>query len=558
MPIGSHFVKASKLFFRLAKDLAPFFYEVPRGKHSPSFFPSRFSSLPNICAFLAFGAYDVLLRQLGVRESPKSGDYAKSLLELNKEIGAVKLNANELNSVIEVVNLAASDKEQSLNPPSDEIYAPNQSGKLIRVIDLMQNDRPWLIHSGRIDVTLIHLVHPKVTKEICDKLQIKCLSTKVVEILDKNFVPREIGTSPSHAGLNTMMKSDIFADIVQSLVPRKMTNKAVNSSLRNLHIVAVESIQTRFITVDYRGNFTADITNPVAGSRPPCYVDGDRVLLTRLPVGVSQELAVAAALCDKFNIQREHVAGLTAILGSQASRIAEIKMMTGLFEDGNNDELHRGTPGHPLVPTDLNLVEIKPLKMFKHGEIVALRQSNDSSQLVYGTVSETQDSSSISRLRVYVADGVEETFLSSQVYSLKGGSREQETQSNIAAQNVEVFRGEHPILEPLNNENDMFENKSDQNQQQMGHIRRDEVLTAVQDLLQSADLSLKDDAKNMMHSNLSLKDELSKKMNELECLEKKTKSLSDNVSKGIDSFLCPITRVSIQMKLHLTASFNFI
>jgi len=33
VPIGTTLVKASKLFFRLSKDLAPFFFEVPRGKH---------------------------------------------------------------------------------------------------------------------------------------------------------------------------------------------------------------------------------------------------------------------------------------------------------------------------------------------------------------------------------------------------------------------------------------------------------------------------------------------------------------------------------------------
>jgi hypothetical protein len=32
VPVGSSFVKANRLFFRLSKDLAPFFYEVPRGK----------------------------------------------------------------------------------------------------------------------------------------------------------------------------------------------------------------------------------------------------------------------------------------------------------------------------------------------------------------------------------------------------------------------------------------------------------------------------------------------------------------------------------------------
>ena len=31
VPIAARFVKANRLFFRLSKNLAPFFYEVPRG-----------------------------------------------------------------------------------------------------------------------------------------------------------------------------------------------------------------------------------------------------------------------------------------------------------------------------------------------------------------------------------------------------------------------------------------------------------------------------------------------------------------------------------------------
>jgi hypothetical protein len=66
----------------------------------------------------------------------------------------------------------------------------------------------------------------------------------------------------------------------------------------------------------------------------------------------------------------------------------------------------------------------------------------------------------------------------------------------------------------------------------------------VEDLLKSADLSLNDDAKKMMNSNLSLKEDLRNKTKEIENLEEKTMKLSKNAMKGIDAFLCPITRVS--------------
>lgn len=493
----------------------------------------------------AFGAYDIILRQLGVRDSPKSGDYAVSLMELNREIGAAKLNANELNSVVEVVNIAASDNHQAPNQSSNELFAPDQYGKLTSVKNLMQDDRPWLINSGRIDTSLVHLVHPKVSKEICDKLQIQCMSQQVIEVLGDGFNPRELEISTRYAGVNNMLNSEIFTEILHSLVPRVKSVHIGKGMIRNLNVVGVASIQTRFIIMDSNGNYAADITNESSSDGPFCFIDKNRILISQLPIGISCELAVASALCDKFNIQREHVGGLAAVLGSQAAQVTDIKKMMGLFEAQNNDELFRGSPGYPLVATDLELIEIKPLKMFKHNEIVAVRESNNSSHLIYGIISGSQDSASISRLRVCVADGVETTFLSSQVYSLKGGSRVEEKQPSRPNPNTNIANGQHSLLLPTpQGETEFFEDAVNQDRTEMSSIRRDEVLSAVEDLLKSADLSLNDDAKKMMDSNLSLKEHLQKKTKDIENLEKKTMNLSKDAMKGIDAFLCPITRVS--------------
>mmetsp|Transcript_8845 Transcript_8845/g.10287 ORF Transcript_8845/g.10287 Transcript_8845/m.10287 type:complete len:671 (+) Transcript_8845:58-2070(+) len=513
VPIGGAFVKSSRLFFRLAKDLAPFFYEVPR----------------------AFGAYDVFLRSLGVRDSPKSGDYAVSLKELNSEIGAARLNVNELNSVIEVITLVASDN--STNNSNNDIFAPNQVGKLTEIDNLMQNDRPWLVNCGRIDVDLINLVHPKITKEICDELGIKCVSERVIESLDKSFELRETLISTNQTGnIQTVLGSDEFMSILSSLIPRTISS-GLNPS-QNLQIFEVEAIRTRFLvlsTTDKRA--TADITNRRSQEGPLCFIDGNRILLTQLPVGISSELAIATALVNRFNIQREHIAGLAAVLGSQNTQnIDQIKKKMSLFEHKNNDELLRGEPGQPLVKTDVELIEIKPLKAFKKGEIVAVRESNASSQLIYGTICEMQDSSSMSRLRVCVGPGQETTLLSSQVYSLKGGSRVTETPDVVTYNAPEDISG--GIIQHSEVDESLLGNED----VELSQIRKDEVLRAVQDLLKSADLSLNDDAKKMMDSNLALKESLERKAAEIESMKDKRELLSQRVMKGIDSFLCPITR----------------
>jgi len=521
VPVGSSFVKASRLFFRLAKDLAPFFYEVPR----------------------AFGAYDVLLRQLGVRDSPKSGDYAISLVELKREIGAAKLNANELNSVIEVVNIAASEHQQSSDLSNEGIHAPDQSGRLISVRDLTQNDRPWLVHSGRIDVDLIHLVHPKLSKEMCNKLQIKSTSQKVIEVLDDDFILTKCQVSTKYAGVIHMLRNDIFADILHSLVPRDSGFEFRADAMKQFSVEEVEEIRTRFIIFDDSGNNAIDVTNKRAIEGPLCFIDKDIILLARLPIGLTPELAIATALCDKFHVQREHVAGIAAVLSSRTSHVPEVKKTMGLFEDQNNGELLRGEPGQPLVVTDLNLTEIKPLKTFKQGEIVAVPESDDSPELIYGTVSEIQDSAPMTRLRICVGVGMEKIFLSSQVYSLRGGSRSEEPSAHRQTHMVDVSRIDSTLLRQSSNVNEStLEDTMQQGRAEMTDVKKEEVLTAVQDLLKSADLSLNDDAQKMMDSNLALKEQLSLKMHEIKSLEKKSNKLSKQVLKGIDAFLCPITR----------------
>uniref|UniRef100_A0A7S3QAL4 Uncharacterized protein n=1 Tax=Chaetoceros debilis TaxID=122233 RepID=A0A7S3QAL4_9STRA len=511
VPIGSAFVKSSRLFFRLTKDLAPFFYEVPR----------------------AFGAYDILLRSLGVRDSPKSDDYAVSLAELNTEIGTAKLNANELNSVVEVVSLAASDK--SGNQANEEIFAPNQYGRLTKVSNLMQNDCPWLVHCGRIDVDQINLVHPKISKDICGELQIKCMSERVVETLDTNIELKEILMSMNSLGnTQNMMKSKEFLDTLRTLSPRSQIARV--EKIQDFNICEVESIQTRFLVLNDTGRPVADVTNRRFKGGPVCFINKNQVLLTQLPPGISAELAIATSLCEHFRIERKHLAGISALLASQNENVEEVKKMMGLFDDKNHDELLRGEPGYTLVETDLELVEIKPLKSFKNSEIVAVRESNNSSQLVYGIVCDKQDSSSMSRLRVRVGSNKEVTFLSSQVYSLKGGSKGKyvSTPPDLASYNLSGDNS--TLLRPLHNGD--VESSLHPDPEDLGQVGKDEILRAVQDLLISADLNLNDDAAKMLDSNLALKEQLAKKSSKIESV----KNLSRRALKGIDSFLCPITR----------------
>lgn len=508
MPIGSSFVKPQRLFFRLTKDLAPFFYEVPR----------------------AFGAYDIFLRKLGVRDSPKAGDYAESLVELSHEIGNSKLNANELASVVEVVNLAASHREQLSHSESQDIFAPDHIGRLVHIKDLMQNDMPWLLHSGRIDTDSIHVVHPKLSLETCKKMKIKSMSLHLMEVLDESVDISLCSESIKYAKINSMLQQEFFSNTVKSLASRNV----LVQNIYNLRAKECESIRTSFYYVtgaEGQEQTRLDVTNRINYHGPMCFIHDDTILVGNLPSGVTCELAVAAALCDKFHIERKHIAGISAMLGSEVSHMASIKMMLGLFDDTNNVELLRGEPGQSLTATDKALIELKPLKHFKTGEIVAVRESNDSEKLVYGRVCDSIGAS-LSRLRVMVKEGEIKDLLSSQIYSLRGGPRGNERTQERTHESIRpALLSEKPKSETHQN---IHLNLRD--------IEKEDILSAVQDLLQSADLGLNDDLTAILDSNLSLKEQLAKQTEDLQLLEKKTKSLSTDVAKGFDAFLCPITR----------------
>jgi hypothetical protein len=486
----------------------------------------------------------VLLRNFGVRDNPRSGDYALSLLELNREIGESRLNANELKSVIEVVSLAASNDENLTGEP---ICAPDLDGKLVSVNDLLLNDQPWLVNSRKLDLKKIHLCHPKLNKELLEKLQIRRMSQQVHEVLDDQLT---LKIAPDSSGTLQSMKAKIssneFISTLLTLVPKK-SQKSFIDSIQKLDFVKVEEIKTRFVLVRNGRSSAIDITNRSNTSSALCFISKGRVLVSNLPLGVNSEIVVASSLCDTYNISRQHIGGIAALLSAPPLLIPEIKSRMGLYGDEFDDELLRGEPGQPLVATDRELATIKPLKVFKQGEIVAVRSPNNSDELIYGVVAEFQDGSSLSRLSVSIGKGQNKTYLTTEVFSL-GRSTAEESSTSVAVEEIDMSCLEGDIIsggEGINEFEDALVTNNNGKQTNMTAVTRTDVLKAVQDLLQSADLSLNHNAKIMLDSNLSLQEALSQKDREIKLIEKKTNDMARKAMSGVDAFLCPITRVSL-------------
>lgn len=164
VPVGTTLVKGNRIFFRLDKDLAPLFFELPRGKLSRLIVRSFL--IPSI----VFGACDTFLHNIGVKDSPTQEDYALLLHELKSELGDSKLNVNELNSIVDILQLIVDNQLSYTSFSTNSLHAPNMHGVLIELDSLLQNDCPRLVNTNRLNLEVCHLAHPKLPNTVCKNL----------------------------------------------------------------------------------------------------------------------------------------------------------------------------------------------------------------------------------------------------------------------------------------------------------------------------------------------------------------------------------------------------
>jgi len=524
IPVGTMLVSARHLFFRLGKDLAPFFFEVPR----------------------VFVAYEKLLKELGVRDSPSGDDYAVKLSELKRELGEGRLNANELSSVVEILTLIA-DQNKGSNGLSSEtrIYAPDMNGCLVDINSLIQDDCPWLIRGNRLDRDLVRIVHPKISAQLCKSLGIGLLSECISEHLADNYEPAVV-FDESLKNIERNLRADSFISMSNQLVRKKSSKNC--TILKHFNVMSVRYLKTRFI-LSKKGESTGiDITRDPIGTL--CFIDAQRILVAKesLPPGITAEMVVATSICDYFKIDRNNVAGLSAMLASDVMHFDSIGRAMGVGDSVIEIEATRGDPGALVVGTDLDLVELKPLKRYNKGEIVALKRGNgDASVLIYGVIVESGGGSSLSRLRVRTENGMESNKLSSEIFSFRRGVKAGRTVKRDSQRvNMRQLSTSNRLVQPLDeNVESIFENGVTDVRDQcsaLQPIERHEVLNAVQDLLQSANLSLNDDVEKVLESNLKLREELSHRDAYVQSIVTEGNEVARGLYRGTEAFLCPITR----------------
>jgi hypothetical protein len=209
-----------------------------------------------------------------------------------------------------------------------------------------------------------------------------------------------------------------------------------------------------------------------------------------------------------------------------------ISRTLGLIPHGDGEST-RGDPGVPLTESDISMIELRPLKTYSKGEIIAVKDGQQ--HLVYAVMMEGGGGSHLSRFRVLTGEG-EQNLLSSEIYSFRSApSLQQQSNTPHERMNQTVVNGRVLVQ---NLDSAVVEEAITA----VPPVDNNELLRAVQDILRSANMSLSDTVEVYMERSLKLQEELAKKTVENEVLVNEGRELARQLITGSDAFACPITR----------------
>ncbi|RLN54128.1 hypothetical protein BBJ28_00020342, partial [Nothophytophthora sp. Chile5] len=398
IPVGSTLVKGSHLFFHLGENLAPLMFEVPR----------------------AFGAYDTLFRHMGSKDEPAVTDYLRLLRDLHEECRGHALNLNELIAAARAVELLADALAESNHRLSLQekrhIFLPSGAAVMQSMLVMAYNDSAALC--ANIDLTELHLVHPRMSTRCCQILGVPGISSVVSEELESEDSPVELPAVSSNdeiARFGSMLASSQFADGLRKIITAQQ-QKAMSydpfgyvpdfedlnqriASLGTYEIKCVASLQSRFVAKLEFPTRKVDVTKAAARQGSLSFLDQPRrciyiakhTLEARSEMGMRASLLIARCINQLLGGVLEDCSALESILVCDVLEIPAVLQLLDIYEDPVLIvEKLRGLMGEPLSETDRAGVELAPLRSCLPGELVAVE--GEGGELYYGKVLREQPS----------------------------------------------------------------------------------------------------------------------------------------------------------------------
>ncbi|KAG2522180.1 hypothetical protein JM16_005916 [Phytophthora kernoviae] len=336
IPVGSTLVKGSRLFFHLGDNLAPLMFEVPR----------------------AFGAYDTLFRHMGSKDAPEVRDYLRLLRDLNDECRGQPLNLNELIAATRAVELLAAALTEANHRISlqekKSIFLPSGTAVMQSMLVMAYNDSAALC--GSIDLTELHMVHPRVSTRCCQILGVPGITSVVTEELGDADSLTKLVSSHDVAHFNGVITSQPFADGLRKVITVQQQKEMsydpfgfrpdfedLNQRIVNLatfEVKCVAELHTRFIASLGFPSRKLDVTK-TARQDSLCFLDqpkkeiyiAKRTLDARSGTAMRATQLVARCINQLLGGILQDGSVLESLLSCNESEIPEMLQLLDICED---------------------------------------------------------------------------------------------------------------------------------------------------------------------------------------------------------------------------------
>ncbi|KAK9798935.1 hypothetical protein WJX73_003884 [Symbiochloris irregularis] len=543
----------TQLFIRLPGDLAPLAFEVP----------------------VQLVSHMALLQELGVAESATTEKLISLLQGMAASLGRCRLNTNEVQAVVRVLqalcaaNDAASAQQLQLAWQRGDLAVPAASSRLVPVGTCVHKGSAPARMLNRVDLTKVTLVHPLVSTEVCQKLGMPALENIVTEQLDDRQ-PLQIIDSiqgmSCEAAQQLLVAPWLVAAVHQVVrqysqqIPalrdrdQQKLSVALQNASKRLHFV--RACHTRLVRSP-----AVDVTRTDVPSQVYFFADAMSGMLLvaeppdRVPLSAILAQAISAALPSPVPLP------LDAMLIQQPS--AWTTLQSALVLGTGGEEMDQagsaGQLGTPVLPHDLDLVQLRPLRPYALGELCAFSAdlvpeapAPDSRgvRLVYGRAAASTrppSNAAVYHVSVEVAPGQFAQLLSSQVYSFRSGAQAAGAQSSGAShpRRPEAHQPVH-----LSSATDSAagggpnaraaEESGTEGAAAIRAISPSEAMSAMRDMLAAAGVVMSEDRAQMVQESLTLREQLTSAQAQTEAARRDVMAARAEAEAGADAAKCKI------------------
>uniref|UniRef100_A0A0D3DDE0 RING-type domain-containing protein n=1 Tax=Brassica oleracea var. oleracea TaxID=109376 RepID=A0A0D3DDE0_BRAOL len=524
---GTRLVGASSLFVRLPINLSPFAFELPS-------------------LYLPFLK---ILKDLGLNDVLSVGAAKDILSKLQKLCGYRRLNPNELRAVMEILHFLC-DEINATKAPNDstinsDAIVPDDGGRLVHARSCVYVDSFGSRYVKYIDTARLRLVHPLLPERICLDLGVRKLSDVVIEELESSEHIQSLDKigSISLKAIRRKLQSESFQAALWT-VSRQITTvhdlsfQDVQHSLQSAaeKIEFIRNIYTRFLLLPNSVDVTLVSKESIipeweneSRHRTMYYINLHRTsILVAEPPGYISLLDVMATVVSEvlgFPTSLPIASLFSCPEGSETEISACLRLSSHALT--NTGTAVDSTVGQEIMPQDAVQVQLHPLRPFYKGEIVAWKiQQGD--KLRYGRVPEDVRPSAgqaLYRFKVEMTPGETGLLLSSQVFSFRGTSVENEGPSSLAEVLPAVSDNKSKGSSDSSRTNKASSSSQVKticvrligfvlcdlqpvNETQYGRVTAKELVEAVHEMLSAAGINMELENQSLLQRTITLQEEL--------------------------------------------------